>query len=466
MPLEDFYTKEKVNRVIENTYRQLMHWQQNKADLQPTTSSTKHTETEFPFPRSNYNYKHGFFSKQQEEASPWAGLQSASSLYPPPLPPPIDPTTILNINHICIDWSDLEILKVLHDTCLKVRIRETASSHIPEFLRRQKYVFKCPTRKRGVRSLTKELALLCTMPSHKNIAGRPSFIVTANLQRVGYTTTSGSGSSPPSGFPSLFSSRSYSKSVHSFLSSPTPTSETFEETEIILGFMTPYIPSGTLTQNLQQRLHRLPSSSPRRIPPEVQLSWSLQLIDAAIHLHRVVGISHNGVKPDNILIDDPGYRSPVGGRLWLIDFEQLGTYRYLRAPERWGGKVSRKRVLGTGRRPGRGRGSGSGGLGGDVGDVEEEVDGESADVFSIATIIWLIHENIFTFHNLGTRNLGRPLEFSDTPAHLRKVLCRCLDEAPGKRPSLEELRRAVGDTGRYEWHGDYRKRKRKSGRGK
>ena len=85
-------------------------------------------------------------------------------------------------------------------------------------------------------------------------------------------------------------------------------------------------------------------------------------------------------------------------------------------------------------------------------------------VFAIATIIWLIHENIFTFHNFGTRNLGRPLEFSDTPAHLRKVLCRCLDSTPAKRPSLEELRRVVGDTRRYEWHGDYRKRKRGGGK--
>lgn len=71
--------------------------------------------------------------------------------------------------------------------------------------------------------------------------------------------------------------------------------------------MTHYVMSGTLTQAMESHHHGNP------IPGPIQLSWALQLLDGLIHLHRIAGVPHCCLKPDNILIDKSFEPEEVGG---------------------------------------------------------------------------------------------------------------------------------------------------------
>lgn len=148
----------------------------------------------------------------------------------------------------------------------------------------------------------REIEILCTMPLHKNIIGRPSFLVTTEWTNV---QESFNAAQMPN-----FVQRTYTKG------------------EAVVGYMTEYISSGTLEEQLMAFSHNNP---PKK---EIGLSWCLQLCEALIHLHRVCGLGHLGLKPDNVLVDttDAGSEYGNAGRIVLIDFEQANTWLEFQGP--------------------------------------------------------------------------------------------------------------------------------------
>jgi len=187
------------------------------------------------------------------------------------------PITSLKGKSINIGRIDVSTLSGIHDTCSTLRINDDPDKKL--------YIIKTANRADKVHRLYKEIIILCTMPPHKSILSRPSLVTADYTEQNGNSTAMDHGTA-------------------------------------VIGFMSKYYSSGTLRMNLKDA-----ASLGKDIPGPTQVSWSLQLIDALIHLHRVAGIAHLALKQENILVDTSPECSEIGGRIILIDFEQSGSSR-------------------------------------------------------------------------------------------------------------------------------------------
>ncbi|KAI5811578.1 kinase-like domain-containing protein [Peziza echinospora] len=276
---------------------------------------------------------------------------------------------IYSVEGHSVDLGDLTVVKEIHDTCSLVHL--TSQARNPTH-----YVLKTVNDVNEIRSMVKELLLLSTMPRHRNVMERPAYIVTA---------------------------------------------EFCDEMEpVVIGFMMRYIPSGSMSSYLNARLRPPPSSTRamRPLPGHVKTSWSIQLLEGVIFLHRVAGISHAGIKPDNILVEETATSDTEGGgnsQLYLIDFEQIGTWALYRPPEIEGPKACWHYI------------------------EESTLESERVDVYAVGAIIWLLFEDVPSPERAATE---RP-ELVRTPRVLWDILQRCVDPEPAKRPRLEEVLEAV-----------------------
>ena len=55
------------------------------------------------------------------------------------------------------------------------------------------------------------------------------------------------------------------------------------------------------------------------------LNMGIQLIDQIKHIHKA-GLTHNDIKPDNIVVGDPHQADPRQGKLKIIDFGTASKY--------------------------------------------------------------------------------------------------------------------------------------------
>ncbi|KAF8459615.1 kinase-like domain-containing protein [Terfezia claveryi] len=316
-------------------------------------------------------------------------------------PPPRD-SGIVSVKGNSIDISELEVGEALHDTCSLVTIKNDQLGRV--------YVLKSAKKHRYIRRmLMREMEILCTIPLHKNIMGRPAFLATVQW--------------------------AYAQESFNAAQMPNLVDRTFIKGEAIVGYMTEYIPSGTLAKQLLAFSHENPLKS------EIGLSWCLQLCEALIHLHRVCGLAHSALKPDNVLVDttDKGKEgSEYGdaGRIVLIDFEQTKTWEEFEGPlvYRLGRRLRSDNPL------------------------ESCMISEQSDIHSLACIFWMIFEckGIFDYACACTdRVIDTTIKFfrakirwfHNTPVSLRQILASCtgMDEYHISHVSLEALRDAVAE---------------------
>ncbi|KAF8421209.1 kinase-like domain-containing protein [Tirmania nivea] len=310
-------------------------------------------------------------------------------------PPPRD-SGIVCVEGNSIDISEIEAGKELHDTCTLVTIKNDPSKKI--------YVLKTVSHRKYIRkSLMREMEILCTMPLHKNIIGRPSFLATVQWTNVQES----------------FNAAQMPNLVH----------RTSVKGDAVVGYMTEYIRSGTLERQLNPFKHLFSLES------EIALSRCLQLCEALIHLHRVCGLAHLGLKPDNVLVDTTD-RGEFGnaGRIVLIDLEQANTWAEFRGPLvyqlDWQYRKDNKPL-------------GSFWL------------SEQCDVHALACIFWMIFECKPVYSHIcrcdgpgvvdTAARLSRIKWFHRTPISLRMILLQCTKkyEYDVSNISLEDLRDAV-----------------------
>lgn len=206
---------------------------------------------------------------------------------------------ILEVPGIGISY--LHRIKSLHDTCELVRIKcELPNNRSTN--NEQLYVFKRADQGLlgNTDNMRREIGLFLTMPLHENIM-KIDYLVTRRL--VGQLTT---------------------KITQGEIRNGQSCITECEKGDVICGFLTKYIPTGTLGRTLRRRC------AEGSFYWSIRMSWALQLCDAFYHIHHVAKTYHGGCKPDNILIDD---RDGKGGKLIVIDFEHLKSTKLFRS--RW-----------------------------------------------------------------------------------------------------------------------------------
>ena len=186
-----------------------------------------------------------------------------------------DPITSLKENST--DFRGIGALSKIYDTlaCCLIRICDDADKA------EKLYVIKTANHSGKLNRLYKEIILLCTISPHKNIMGRPSVVTADWIQQDSQLGVANSG-------------------------------------KVVIGFMSEYVKSGMLAMNLKQA-----RDLRKDIPGPTQVSWSLQLIDALIHLHRVAGIAHLALKLDNIIVDTSPAHPEVGGMSSRVQLQHI-----------------------------------------------------------------------------------------------------------------------------------------------